>query len=63
MGNFYEWNSFQGDDQFQNNQNAQLALESYQEAITLRPQWPYTWSAPALLKYKMSEFDQEFDSP
>ena len=29
MGNVYEWNSFQSDDQFQNNQNAQLSLESY----------------------------------
>ena len=28
--------------------------------MTLRPRWPYTWSALALLKYKMSELDQKF---
>jgi tetratricopeptide (TPR) repeat protein len=59
MANIYEWNSFQGDDQLQNNQRAQLALEYYRKAVELRPQWPYTWSSIALLKYKMSEFDQE----
>ncbi len=65
MGNVYEWNSFQGHNQshnnkFQNIQNRKLALDYYRKAVELRPQWPYTWSGIVLLKYKMSEFDQEF---
>jgi len=65
MGNVYEWNSFQSynqsqNNQFQNNQNRKLALDYYRNAVELRPQWPYTWSDIVLLKYKMSEFDQEF---
>lgn len=60
MGNVYEWNSFQADNEIQNNQNGKLALDYYRKAVQLRPQWPYTWSGIALLKYKMSEFDQEF---
>ncbi len=60
MGNVYEWNSFQGHNQSHNNQNAELALNHYRKAVELRPQWPYTWSGIVLQKYKMSEFDQEF---
>ena len=62
MGNVYEWNSFQSDNQSQNEQNSKLALEHYRKAVALRPQWPYTWSSIALLKFKRSEFDQEFQS-
>ena len=60
MGIVNEWNSFQAHNQSHNNQNRKLALDYYRKAIELRPQWPYTWSSIALLKYKMSEFDQEF---
>ncbi len=65
LGNVYEWNSFQGhnqshNNQFQDKQNRKLALNYYRKAVELRPQWPYTWSGIVLLKYKMSEFDQEF---
>jgi len=62
MGNVYEWNSFKPDNQSQNEQNSKLALEHYRKAVALRPQWPYIWSSIALLKFKMSEFDQEFQS-
>ncbi len=62
MGNVYEWNSFQSDNQSQNKHNSRLALEHYRKAAALRPQWPYTWSSIALLKFKMSEIDQEFRS-
>jgi cytochrome c-type biogenesis protein CcmH/NrfG len=62
MGNAYEWNSFQSDNQSQNEKNSKLALEHYRKAAALRPQWPYTWSSIALLKFKMTEFDQEFQS-
>ena len=62
LGNVYEWNSFQADNQSRNENNSKLALEHYRKAASLRPQWPYTWSSIALLKYKMSEFDQEFQA-
>ncbi len=62
MANVYEWNSFQADNQLQNEHNSKLALEHYRKAAALRPQWPYTWSSIALLKFKRSEFDAEFQS-
>ncbi len=62
MGNVYEWNTFQADDQLQNKHNNKLALGYYRKAVVLRPQWPYTWGSIALLKAKMSEFDEEFKS-
>ena len=62
MGNVYEWNTFQAENQLQNKENSKLALEYYRKAVAVRPQWPYTWSSIALLKFKMSEFDQEFQS-
>lgn len=61
MGNIYEWNIFQADDYLQNEQNGKLALDHYRKAVALRPQWPYTWSSIALLKFKLAEFDQEFE--
>ena len=60
MGNVYEWNAFHPENQYKNNQQRQLALEYYRKAVELRPQWPYTWSGIALLKFRMNEFDQEF---
>jgi len=60
MGNVYEWNSFQTDREPQNYQNRKLALDYYRQAVLLRPQWPYTWSGIALLKYRMLEIDEEF---
>lgn len=62
MGNVYEWNAFHSDNQKQNNQQRKLALEYYRKAVELRPQWPYTWSGIALLKFRMDELDQEFHS-
>ncbi len=62
MGNVYEWNTFQADDYLQNEQNGKLALDHYRKAVALRPQWPYTWSSIALLKFKLDEFDEEFKS-
>ena len=61
MGNVYEWNTFQADDYLQNEQNGKLALDHYRKAVALRPQWPYTWSSIALLKFKLAEFDGEFE--
>ena len=60
MGNVYEWNAFHPENQYKNNQQRKLALEYYRKAVELRPQWPYTWSGIALLKFRMNEFDQEF---
>ena len=62
MGNVYEWNAFHPDNQKQNNQQRKWALEYYRKAAELRPQWPYTWSGIALLKFRMDELDQEFHS-
>ena len=60
MGNVYEWNTFNSNEQPYNNQNRKRALDYYRKAVELRPQWPYAWSDIALLKYRMAEFDQEF---
>lgn len=60
MGNVYEWNAVHPGEPIDNHQNRKLALEYYRKALTLRPQWPYTWSSIVLLKFRMSEFDEEF---
>ena len=59
MAKVQEWKVYLDYGDVENNHYLTLALINYRKAAELRPAWPYAWSNISLVKYRMSEIDQE----
>jgi len=60
QGLIYEWGGISKE--FDDEKQKELLLQAkryYLKAVALRPTWPVTWSALAVLKWRLEEIDQE----
>jgi len=60
QGLIYEWGGISKE--FDEKKQKELLLQAknhYLQAVALRPTWPVTWSALAVLKWRLEEIDQE----